>query len=94
MGTAHTPGHHAVVWTPGTGMHPAQMLALRTLQHRVYNLSDRQLGQAICEVPVHRSPVARLAWSADASMLACASRKGTVLRVLRMPQVGPCVAWH
>ena len=41
----------------------------------------------LSEVPAHSSPLEAMAWSHDASMLASASSKGTVIRVHRMPQV-------
>jgi hypothetical protein len=42
----------------------------------------------LCDVHAHRAPMAALAMSADASLLATASRTGTVVRVHRMPGGG------
>lgn len=53
---------------------------------RVYNAAIT--GSSVeCEVTAHNSPVAVMAWNQDASLLASASNKGTVLRVHKMPQV-------
>ena len=53
---------------------------------RVYNAGIT--GSSVeCEVTAHNSPVAVMAWNQDASLLASASNKGTVLRVHKMPQV-------
>jgi len=53
---------------------------------RVYNAAIT--GSSVeCEVTAHNSPVAVMAWNEDASLLASASNKGTVLRVHKMPQV-------
>lgn len=53
---------------------------------RVYNAAVT--GSSVeCEVTAHNSPIAVMAWNQDASLLASASSKGTVLRVHRMPQV-------
>lgn len=55
---------------------------------RVYNAAIT--GSSVeCEVTAHNSPIAVMAWNQDASLLASASSKGTVLRVHKMPQV-PC----
>ena len=43
----------------------------------------------LSEISAHSSPLETLAWSHDASLLASASTKGTVIRVHRMPQVKP-----
>ncbi|KAA6416714.1 MAG: autophagy-related 18-like [Trebouxia sp. A1-2] len=52
---------------------------------RVYNAAIT--GSSVeCEVTAHNSPVAVMAWNQDASLLASASNKGTVLRVHKMPQ--------
>lgn len=52
---------------------------------RVYNAAVT--GSSVeCEVTAHNSPIAVMAWNQDASLLASASSKGTVLRVHRMPQ--------
>ncbi|KAG1658038.1 hypothetical protein FOA52_014350 [Chlamydomonas sp. UWO 241] len=52
---------------------------------RVYDLLFDG-GNVLCEVPAHSAPLAALAWSHDAQLLASASTKGTVIRVHRMPQ--------
>lgn len=53
---------------------------------RVYNAAIT--GSSVeCEVSAHNSPIAVMAWSQDASLLASASSKGTVLRVHQMPKV-------
>ncbi|KAL3132486.1 hypothetical protein ABBQ32_009034 [Trebouxia sp. C0010 RCD-2024] len=53
---------------------------------RIYNAAIT--GSSVeCEVTAHNSPIAVMAWNQDASLLASASSKGTVLRVHRMPQV-------
>ena len=53
---------------------------------RIYNAAIT--GSSVeCEVTAHNSPVAVMAWNQDASLLASASNKGTVLRVHKMPQV-------
>ena len=53
---------------------------------RVYNAAIT--GSSVeCEVTAHNSPIAVMAWSQDASLLASASSKGTVLRVHQMPKV-------
>ena len=53
---------------------------------RVYNAAIT--GSSVeCEVTAHNSPIAVMAWNQDASLLASASSKGTVLRVHRMPKV-------
>ena len=53
---------------------------------RVYNAAIT--GSSVeCEVTAHNSPIAVMAWNQDASFLASASNKGTVLRVHQMPQV-------
>ena len=53
---------------------------------RVYNAAIT--GSSVdCEVTAHKSPIAVMAWNQDASLLASASSKGTVLRVHKMPQV-------
>ncbi len=49
-------------------------------------------GNVLCEVPAHNTPLEVMAWSHDASLLASASTKGTVIRVHRMPQVHTCSA--
>ena len=55
---------------------------------RIYNAAIT--GSSVeCEVTAHNSAVAVMAWNQDASLLASASNKGTVLRVHRMPQVCP-----
>ena len=53
---------------------------------RVYNAAIT--GSSVeCEVTAHNSPIAVMAWNQDASLLASASSKGTVLRVHKLPQV-------
>lgn len=44
-------------------------------------------GDVLCQVKAHKSPVAVMAWNEDASLLASASQKGTILRVHQIPQV-------
>ena len=39
----------------------------------------------VCEINAHQSPLAAMAWSADGTLLASASNKGTVIRVYNMP---------
>ena len=61
-----------------------------TLPQRLCTLSPPAQfdgGNVLSEVTAHSSPLEALAWSHDASMLASASSKGTVIRVHRMPQV-------
>eukprot|EP00884_Botryococcus_braunii_P010545 jgi/Botrbrau1/19492/Bobra.0571s0001.1 len=51
---------------------------------RFYNLA---VGvDLIAEVPAHRSPLAVMEWNYDGSLLASASKKGTVIRVHALPQ--------
>ena len=53
---------------------------------RVYNAAIT--GSSVdCELTAHNSPIAVMAWNQDATLLASASTKGTILRVHRLPQV-------
>lgn len=52
----------------------------------VYNAATPG-GDVLCQIKAHKSPVAVMAWNEDASLLASASQKGTVLRVHQVPQV-------
>jgi hypothetical protein len=52
--------------------------AAGTLQ--VYDLAADG-GNALCEIPAHKAPLAAVAWSADGALLATASTTGTVVRV-------------
>lgn len=52
----------------------------------VYNAATPG-GDVLCQIKAHKSPVAVMAWNEDASLLASASQKGTVLRVHSIPQV-------
>ena len=52
----------------------------------VYNAATPG-GDVLCQIKAHKSPVAVMVWNEDASLLASASQKGTVLRVHQVPQV-------
>ncbi|GLI62273.1 hypothetical protein VaNZ11_004880 [Volvox africanus] len=71
-----------------TCCHEPNLLALPTSSAtgtvRIYDLAQEG-GNVLSEVRAHQTPVTLMSWSADGSLLATASAKGTLIRVHRMP---------